>query len=102
MSDDRDLELDALEREFKQMGQTPHIHQPDEKNVEHNGMCWINVERLCGPDCVAFGDPAEPDPGRRCRILNVGETFLERLFQIRTPGGPSPIYPVPNPMGSKP
>jgi hypothetical protein len=34
------------------------VHHPDMKKPQENGlMCWLNMDRPCGPDCMAFADP---------------------------------------------
>lgn len=49
-SDRRDRELNELERELKA---PPHIESPDVKNFD-GGACWLDKDRVCGPDCVAY------------------------------------------------
>lgn len=54
-TDDRDNELNKLERELTEEPKgTPYLEEPDEKNIADGSMCWLNVERMCGPECTAF------------------------------------------------
>ncbi len=50
MSTDREKEYDLLEQELR----APFVHKPDKMNVADGAMCWINDQRMCGPDCKAF------------------------------------------------
>ena len=99
MSDDRDKELDELNKMFCASEKPgPHIEHPDEKMVGSNGLCWIDVHRLCGPDCVAFGDPSAEEPMQRCSVLSIGNGIL---VQLRIPrqrvSGPEFLPPDPMP-----
>jgi hypothetical protein len=110
MSDDREKELDAVQRELSQVG-APYIEKPEELDIHRNGLCFLDVKRLCTPACMAFvaGSETEPDPGMRCRLLRMGEFACEMLVQLTskpqitgTVNPEPPIYPVPNPLGKKP
>lgn len=46
----RDEELDALEKELR----TPYIETPDRMAAADGSMCWLDGDRRCGPDCMAF------------------------------------------------
>jgi len=47
---------------------TPNQYHPNmipEKEVKANGLiCFLNNQRSCGPDCMAFTDPPEGDDYR--------------------------------------
>ncbi len=54
-TDDRDRDLDNLNKDLDEEPKgTPYLHEPDEKAISDGSMCWLNVERMCGPDCTAF------------------------------------------------
>lgn len=53
----------------------PFIERPDEHEVQGDDIyCWMpgNMDRQCGPDCVAFDQIYEDDQGKTtCRVLNI-------------------------------
>lgn len=60
MASTRDDELDALEKELR----APFIETPDRLEAADGSMCWLDGDRRCGPDCMAFnalGVGVEPD-----------------------------------------
>ncbi len=75
----RDEEYD---RTVKELRGTPFIEEPKELDVDVGGACFINHERLCRPDCTAFGDPNAPTAAERCMILSGMNTGLEVLKDI--------------------
>lgn len=68
----RDKELDDLQNAMTQG--TPFIHPPDERE-QTNGMCWINSNRACGADCMAF-DPEAPEGYEKCRVLGAAQVLI--------------------------
>lgn len=60
-SDDRNRELDEAVSD-------PYIEKPDELDVGDGQMCWLDSNRMCGPDCKAFNLSAEQGP-EQCLFL---------------------------------
>ncbi len=106
MSTDRDKELDEVQRDLGR----PYIHEPDEKEIGQGAMCFLDRERLCGPDCASYiGE--NPLPHERCLILSSFSGVVlavDELIQIRkerAQRAPSvtvtPSIPPPDPFGGK-
>jgi hypothetical protein len=98
---ERDRELNELMGELKKP--MPYIEEPDEKNVDIGGACFLDQQRVCGPDCTAFTDPYAPTAAERCTILtsmNTGLELLQDLVQLRRPAPrpAAPSIPPPDPM----
>lgn len=84
---DRERRLQDWERE-RDAAHTPYLEKPDEMNVGSGLLCWINADRVCGPDCVAFnvavlGDdpnagPPEATP-EMCTVFAIGDEVLRGL-----------------------
>lgn len=95
----RDEEYDATMRELQG---TPYIEEPTELDVDVGGACFINHERLCRPDCTAFGDADAPTAAERCMILQGMNTGLEALKSIasllKRPPQPAPAPPFYDPL----
>lgn len=102
MADDRDEELDALNRELKQAS-SPYIEKPDELNVGENGMCFINADRFCNASCIAFYDADAAEPHNRCFILqSLGVSVTSLLKKVYPPMTVAPPnYEPPDPMGKR-
>lgn len=84
MSTDRDNDLDRLMRELRR--EDPYIEKPDEVAVDVGGACFLDRDRVCGPDCTAFTDPKAPTAIERCIVLSSldsGLGLLERFVQLR-------------------
>lgn len=81
----------------------PYIEQPDKMNVDVGGACFLDRNRMCGPDCTSFTDPSAPTAQERCTILtaaSVGLDLLRDLVQLRRPPvAAAPNIPPPDPMG---
>lgn len=78
----------------------PFLHEPDEKTISNNSLCWRDQNRMCGPDCVAFGDPNSPEPADRCQVLQIQTAnvilltdLLKRLRRDEITGVPTPPSP---------
>jgi hypothetical protein len=56
----------------------------DTPKIEYMGMCWMNVERPCYDECVAFNDSAEEDDPRwkHCLVLKLGLRASEALVAM--------------------
>lgn len=100
---DRDAEYNKLMHELKD---TPFIEKPDRIDVDVGGACFLNQDRVCGPDCTAFGDAEAPTAAERCTILsgmNTGLELLQDLIQLSKRSSARPTLgardvPPPNPM----
>ncbi len=33
---------------------TPYVEPPDMRDIKEELMCWRDMNRVCGPDCVAY------------------------------------------------
>ena len=100
----RDQELDNVMRELRR--DDPYIEKPDEMRVDIGGGCFLDRERVCGPDCTAFTDEHAPTAAERCTVLtgiNTGVELLGELIKLRRPARPPPpsppSIPPPDPMG---
>lgn len=69
---DRDQELDEIEKELAQ----PFLHEPDKLDLAEGDVCWLNMDRICKPDCMAY-NPEDTDADgnkiqgpNRCVILH--------------------------------
>lgn len=86
---------------------TRHIDKPDELPIKEGAICWINSQRVCGPDCVAFNVDELDEHGiasdgpHRCTVIVLlgqvgsGAGQLVQLMtkaqqQARTPQQPAP------------
>jgi len=69
----RDEELDAAQEVLRQG--TPYIHPPEERE-QLGGMCWINHNRVCGADCMAY-DPEAPEGYEKCRVLGAAQMLIQ-------------------------
>jgi hypothetical protein len=114
----RDKELDDVRESLKEENDVtptgaPYIHMPDERIVPTNGNCFKDQKRLCGPDCIAFGDPEAAVPMDRCQILGMqaGQFIMQerlvtsidllvKLLAKKEEKGPPGPPPPPNPFGS--
>jgi hypothetical protein len=81
-TDDRDRELDRLEQE---LAGAPYIEEPGDKKVGDGSMCWLNGERMCGGDCVAFNWESEPlqAPNQCIALAYFGQVASGALTQIK-------------------
>lgn len=87
-TDDRDEELSKLERALTA---PPHIHEPETKNLGGGAMCWLNADRVCGADCVAFNidgvglpeDEAVQGPNQCTVLVYAGQIGAGSLAQIQ-------------------
>lgn len=67
MTNEWDKELDDLEKELRGK---PFVHEPDELNIPEGAVCWLNMDRLCRGDCIAFNIGADAASGpERCMLL---------------------------------
>lgn len=67
MSTTRDDELDALEQELRG---TPFVEKPDDLPITDGSSCFLDKERLCGPDCRAYDIEVDPPQGPQvCTLL---------------------------------
>lgn len=78
----REEELDQLERRLRENIERPYIERPDERDVGVGGACFLDRDRLCGPDCTSFVDPEAPTAAERCVILSGVNTGLELLAEL--------------------
>lgn len=62
---ERDRELDDVLGALND----PYIEKPDELTAGSGALCWLDMQRLCGPDCVAFNTKSESTEDQ-CRALN--------------------------------
>lgn len=105
MSTDRDRELDELQAELNKP--VPHIERPDEVTPEQGALCFLDRQRVCGPDCASYlGE--NPLPRERCLVLSslTGVVLaVDELIQIRKDRAASPFaphaVPPPDPFGGK-
>jgi len=102
----RDQELDTLMRDLRR--DDPFIEKPDEMAVDIGGGCFLDRERVCGPDCTAFTDVHAPTAAERCVVLsgiNAGLGLIGELVKLRRPVRRDPLgpnIPPPDPMGRVP
>lgn len=69
-TDERDKELDELEKELRD---DPFIAKPDEIKVGDGSICFLDKERMCGGECTAFNWQADPRQSpNQCLILAYG------------------------------
>lgn len=61
----RDKELDELQRALSE----PYIETPDTIQTEEGALCWLDMQRVCGPSCVAYNTDPAPEPAERCLAL---------------------------------
>jgi len=87
----RDTDLERLMRDLRR--EDPYIHEPDEKDVDIGGACFLNRDRVCGPDCTAFVSPEAPTAAERCILLSGVERLTElvgELVRVKRPERPMP------------
>ncbi len=82
----RDEELDAAQRELNGV---PHIDKPDE--IRAGLSCWLNQNRICQSDCMAF-DPEAPEGSFDCcRILAAAQGLIPVMQLAQRPMHPAPV-----------
>ncbi len=74
----RDHDIDNLLDELKR----PYIEKPDEVQTDVGGACFLNRQRVCGPDCTAFIEPQAPTAVERCALLSTATTAVELLGEL--------------------
>jgi hypothetical protein len=82
----------------------PYVERPDELKVDVGGACFMDRNRMCGPDCTAFTDPAAPTAQERCTLLtgaSAGLELLQELVQLlrRPAARGAPDIRPPDPFG---
>lgn len=61
----------------------PELEEQEEEKKDPELGCWMNLARICGPDCVAFDDRSWNDPRfNPCIALNVGRSIMVSLAGI--------------------
>lgn len=96
----RENELD----EVTQGQDRPYIHKPDKVDVDLGGLCFLDRNRVCGPDCTAFVDPAAPTAIERCLLLGAvagGIELLSQLVKPRASRPPAPDVKPPSPFSDR-
>jgi hypothetical protein len=98
-------DLRALEEQLR-LGAKPYIEKPDEVDLDVGGQCFIDRNRVCGPDCMSFTSVHAPLASERCVILNSMQASMELLGELvqvlkprRQPTVAPPDIQPPNPMG---
>lgn len=86
----RDTELESVIKDLRR--EEPYIEKPDEINVDLGAACFLNGNRVCGPDCSAFTDPHAPTAQERCLILSSVSTGLELLQELVRDKRPRATY----------
>lgn len=67
----RDEKLDEVERELRD----PYLYEPDVKKLAPGMTCFLNQDRVCGTDCMAFNTDEVDGQGNaidgpdRCLLL---------------------------------
>lgn len=87
----RDTELDAVMRALQR--NEPYLHEPDEKNVDVGGACFLNRDRVCGPDCTAFVSPDAPTAVERCVLLSAAQQVPEFIGELMRERRADPYCP---------
>lgn len=82
---ERDEELSEAERELaeaeKAFGSSRYIHRPDEIDLQDGMTCWLDGERVCGGDCMAFN--IDGDGPNQCLVLHYqGQIGSAALIEI--------------------
>jgi hypothetical protein len=72
---ERDKEFDAVMGSLSD----PYIEKPDELDPS-GALCWLDMQRMCGPDCVAFNTAATGTEDQ-CRALNAMTSQVVSLRQ---------------------
>ncbi len=99
MPSPRDDELDAVQRSLER----PYIEEPDERDVDIGGACFLDQKRRCGPDCTAFNtDELAPTALERCHLLHTAQQGFVLLQQVMDrltrPSVPVVSVPAPDPF----
>lgn len=104
-----DEELARIEAELRGTP-TPAIDKPDELDMAPGMGCWLDKERMCGPDCMAYDVDAEPGSGPKfCLVLGavlrepavIGTAALLRKRNEDNQRESASAQPVPDPFGKK-
>lgn len=81
-TEDREKELAELEKELES-AQLPFIERPETIDDTDGAVCFLNVDRICGPDCKAFDPTVSPPQGpEQCLILG---NLLDVASLLRKP-----------------
>jgi hypothetical protein len=81
------------------------IQQPDQHEVSEELYCWLNPNRVCGGDCVAFDIVGATNKDRtRCILVNASKQSAVGVVNIargmRSPAAPSGADVPPPRVGS--
>lgn len=79
-----------------------HIHPPDTLEVQNGESCWLDGNRICGGDCMAF-NPGGEGP-EKCSVLVMGGQLAQAatdLVKLRVEARRTASTPNVNPAPPK-